>query len=132
MCVCAGVFQPQHTADTSTRRGLGGGGATAAREKGATPFCGPFIDGLFCVALLRGPFLINLVGCVACPDQAVGSLLAVGVHPRNAHQDATVVCPNHASSTKFHELVGKAHQEENEAGSNVFLRPASSGAFQAW
>ena len=69
---------------------------------------------------------------LACPDQAVGSLLAVGVHPRNAHQDATVVCPNHTSFTKFHELVGKAHQEENEAGRNVFLRPASNGAFQAW
>jgi hypothetical protein len=69
---------------------------------------------------------------LACPDQAVGSLLAVGVHPRNAHQDATVVCPNHASSTKFHELVDKAHQEENKAGRNFFLRPASNGTFQAW
>jgi hypothetical protein len=69
---------------------------------------------------------------LACPDQAVGSLLAEGVHPRNAHQDATVVGPNHASSTKCHELVGKAHQEENEAGRNVFLHPASNGACQAW
>ena len=69
---------------------------------------------------------------LACPDQAVGSLLAQGVHPRNAHQDATVVCPNHASSTAFHELVGKAHKEENEAGRNVFLRPPSAGAFTAW
>ena len=54
------------------------------------------------------------------------------VNPRNAHQDATVVCPNHASSTVFHELVGKAHKEENEAGRNVFLRPPSAGAFTAW
>ena len=69
---------------------------------------------------------------LACPDQAVGSLLAQGVHPRNAHQDATLVCPNHASSTKFHELVGKAHQEENAAGRNAFLRPAKKGAFQTW
>ena len=68
----------------------------------------------------------------ACPDQAAGSLLAHGVHPKNAHQDATVVCPNHTSSTKFHELVGKAHREENEEGRSVFLRPSSKGAFQAW
>ena len=54
------------------------------------------------------------------------------MNPRNAHQDATVVCPNHASSTAFHELVGKAHKEENEAGRNVFLRPPSAGAFTTW
>jgi hypothetical protein len=66
----------------------------------------------------------------ACPDRAAGSLLADGVHPQNKHQDTTVICNNHASSTKHHELVSKAHREENAAGRNVFLRP--TGAFRAW
>ena len=66
----------------------------------------------------------------ACPDRAAGSLLADGVHPQNAHQDTTVVCNNHKSSTTHHELVSKAHREENAAGRNVFLRP--TGAFRAW
>ena len=65
----------------------------------------------------------------ACPDKAAGSLLADGVHPQNKHQDTTVICNNHASSTKHHELVSKAHREENAAGRNVFLRP--TGAFRA-
>ena len=66
----------------------------------------------------------------ACPDRAAGSLLADGVHPQNAHQDTTVVCNNHKSSTTHHLLVSKAHREENAAGRNVFLRP--TGAFRAW
>ena len=66
----------------------------------------------------------------ACPDRAAGSLLADGVHPQNAHQDTTVVCNNHKSSTTHHGLVSKAHREENAAGRNVFLCP--TGAFRAW
>ena len=65
-----------------------------------------------------------------CPDAQVGSLLIDGVHPRNKRQEATVVCPNHKSSTEYHELVGKAHREENEAGRSTFHRPSS--AFKLW
>jgi hypothetical protein len=64
----------------------------------------------------------------ACPDRAAGSLLADEVHPRNKHQDASsVICNSHASFTKHHELVSKAHREENAAGRDVFLR--STGGF---
>jgi hypothetical protein len=66
----------------------------------------------------------------ACPDKAAGSLLADGVHPQNAHQDTTVICNNHLSSTTHHQLGSKPHQEENAAWRNVLLRP--SGAFRAW
>ena len=65
-----------------------------------------------------------------CPDRGMGSLLADGVHPLNAHQNDTVVCNNHSSSTLHHELVSKAHREENEAGHTVFRRPTS--AFRSW
>ena len=47
----------------------------------------------------------------ACPDKAAGSLLADGVHPQNAHQDTTVICNNHLSSTTHHQLGSKPHQE---------------------
>jgi len=66
----------------------------------------------------------------SCPDEQVGSLLIEGVHPRNERQEATVVCPNHKSSTEYHELVGKAHREEHEAGKSSFHRP--SAAFKLW
>ena len=64
------------------------------------------------------------------PDARVGALLTKGVNPKNVHQEATVVCPNHKSSTEHHVLVGKAHREENEAGRNKFLRPSKS--FRLW
>ena len=66
----------------------------------------------------------------ACPDMQVGALLADGVDPKNEHQEAWVVCTNHKSSTEYHELVSKAHREENEAGRNVFRRPSDS--FRSW
>ena len=65
-----------------------------------------------------------------CTDTQVGGFLVDGVDPRCAHQEATVVCPNHKSSTDHHDLVGKAHAEENEAGRNSFRRPG--GAFSLW
>jgi hypothetical protein len=65
-----------------------------------------------------------------CPDEQVGALLADGVDPKNEHQEAWVVCTNHKSSTLYHELVRKAHREENEAGRNMFRRPSES--FRAW
>ena len=65
-----------------------------------------------------------------CPDKQVGGFLTEGVHPRNAHQEATVVCPNHTSADKFRHLVGKAHSEEAEAGRIRRRRP--SAAFRIW
>jgi hypothetical protein len=65
-----------------------------------------------------------------CADTQVGGFLVDGVDPRCEHQEATVVCPNHKSSADHHDLVGKAHAEENEAGRNSFRRPG--GAFSLW
>ena len=66
----------------------------------------------------------------ACPDEQVGTMLADGVDPKNEHQEAWVVCTNHKSSTMHHELVSKAHREENEAGRNLLRRPSDS--FRSW
>ena len=66
----------------------------------------------------------------ACPDEQVGAMLADGVDPKNEHQEAWVVCTNHKSSTMHHELVSKAHREENDAGRSLFRRPSDS--FRSW
>ena len=69
-----------------------------------------------------------------CADERVGALLTEGVHPRNKRQEATVVCHNHKSSTEYHELVSKAHNELRVFKSRkhrkclVLASPAASSA----
>ena len=66
-----------------------------------------------------------------CPDEQVAAILVEGVHPRNRHQDATVVSTNHESSLLHADLVGKAHREQLSLG-NIQVRRPEQGAFRVW
>ena len=63
---------------------------------------------------------------LASHDQQLAGMLSDGVHPGNAFQQPVVLCQNHGSALKAHELMSKCLVEENAAGRNRFLRPGGA------